>query len=113
MMIAGNGSLERKCKMNDRIIQLFALCLPAILLFAGCAPKDKTSIPVTGAEDAIPAQVEQARVNVLEYVISSSRLANIPPNTDWQFDNRKQLEGEYHFLSGDWLMIVRAADTDH
>ena len=93
--------------MNHRIIQLFSLCMPAILLFAGCAPKDKPFMPVTGA-----AMVEQARKNVLEYVISSSRLATAPPSADWQLDQWEPLEGEYRFRSGDWLMVIWLANAD-
>ena len=93
--------------MNHRIIRLFSLCMPAILLFAGCAPKDKPFMPVTGA-----AMVEQARKNVLEYVISSSRLATAPPSADWQLDNEEQRQGEFHFRSGDWLMVIWLADAD-
>ncbi len=99
--------------MNHRIIQLFALCMPAILLLAGCAPKDKTSIPVTGPQDAsVPAMTERARKNVLEYVISSSRLTTVPTSADWQLDNEEQRQGEFHFRSGDWLMVIRLADDE-
>ncbi len=98
--------------MNHWIVRLVTLGMPVFLLLAACQPKDQAGVPVIGSEVAIPAQVERAHINVLEYVISSHRLANIPPHTDWQFDNREQLEGEYHFLSGDWLMIVWVADIN-
>ena len=113
MIIVAIGPFERKYKMNDRMIRLFTLCMTAILLLAGCASKEQPSIPVTGAEDAsIPAMIEPARENVLEYIISSSRLTNAPPSAEWQLDKDEQLEGEYHFRSGDWLMVVWLADTD-
>jgi hypothetical protein len=87
--------------------------MPAILFLAGCTPKDRPSIPVTGAEDVLtPALVQPALENVMEYVISSSRLANAPSSVDWQLDEGEQLEGEYHFRSGDWLMVIWLADAD-
>ena len=98
--------------MNHRIIYP-TLCLSALLLLTGCLPKDRSFVPVTGAEDAfIPALIEQARGNVLEYVISSSRLAAIPPSADWQLDQSEPVEGKYRFRSGDWLMVIWLANAD-
>ena len=53
-----------------------------------------------------------ARENVLEYVISSSRVPTAPPRADWQLDGGKQLNGEYRFFNGDWVMLVWLADAD-
>ena len=98
--------------MNKRVVRFLALCLPAVLLFAGCRSADQTLISATGAEDIpIPAMVEQARDKVLEYVISSSRLAAAPSGTDWQLDRGEHSEGEYRFRSGDWLMVIWLADA--
>lgn len=98
--------------MNKRVGRFLALCLPILLLFAGCQPADKSVIPVTGGESApVPAQVEMARENILEYVISSSRLATAPPSADWQLDGGEQREGEYRFRSGDWLMVIWLVDS--
>jgi hypothetical protein len=86
------------------------LCV--VLLLTGCQPENKAStIPVTGGENiSAPAVVHLARDNALEYVISSSRLATIPPATDWQLEGDRSPDGEYRFRSGDWLMIVRLAN---
>jgi hypothetical protein len=98
--------------MNYRKLCPFALCMFAFFLLASCASKDQPIIPVTGAEEAtVPALVKQAQENVLEYVISSSQLENIPSSADWQLDYQEPLKGEYHFLSGDWLMIVWLANA--
>jgi hypothetical protein len=98
--------------MSHRTIRLLAFCLPVILALAGCASKDQPSIPVTGKKStSIPAQVELAHENVLEYVISSSRIADIPSSENWQLNNDKQTEGEYRFSSNNWLMIVWSADA--
>ncbi len=97
--------------MNHRLVYL-PLCLLAFLLLTACQPKDQPFIPVTGAEDAsIPMLTKLARENVLEYVISSSRVPTTPPNTDWQLDGGKQLNGEYRFCNGDWVMLVWLADA--
>jgi hypothetical protein len=105
--------LERKYKMNHRLVCL-PLCLLAILLLTGCQSKDQPLIPVTGAEnESISALTELARNNVLEYVISSSRVANAPPSSaEWQLDDGQQLNGEYRFRSGDWTMLVWPADAN-
>ena len=93
--------------MSHRNVHLFVLCIPPILLFARCLPNRQFVIPVTGEETApVPALVEMAEENVLEYLISSSRLAIAPPGTDWQLDDGERQEDEYRFHSGDWLMVV-------
>jgi hypothetical protein len=93
--------------MSHRNVLLFVLCIPPILLLGGCLPNRQFVIPVTGEETApVPALVEMAEENVLEYLISSSRLAIAPPGTDWQLDDGERPEDEYRFHSGDWLMVV-------
>ena len=101
------GIHERKCNMNKRILFSLILCLPVVLWIASCQTTedgDRAIIPVTG-KNAVPATVELARENVLEYVISSSRVANIPPSSEW-ISSGESTAGEFHFVSGDWLMIV-------
>ena len=99
--------------MNHRLAYL-PLCLLAILLLTACQSKDQPLIPVTGAEDAtIPVLTRLARENVLEYVISSSRVPTAPPSADWQLDDGQQLNGEYCFRSGDWVMLVWLADAQN
>jgi hypothetical protein len=99
--------------MNHRLVSL-SLCLLTILLLTACQPKEQPLIPVTGAEDAstISDQTKLARENVLEYVISSSRIPTAPPSTDWQLDDGKQANGEYRFCDGDWVMLVWLADAE-
>jgi hypothetical protein len=90
---------------------LMALCLSAVLLFTGCGNTDQSFIPITGQESGIPAEVELARGQVLEYAASSSRLATALSGLDWQLDDR-QYAGEYRFHSGDWIMVIWRADAD-
>ena len=98
--------------MNHRLVSL-PLCLLTILLLTSCQTNDQPLIPVTGAEDAsIPMLTQLARENVLEYVISSSRVPTVPSSVEWQLDGGKQLNGEYRFRSGDWVMLVWLADAD-
>lgn len=97
--------------MVKRVVRFLALCLPVLLWIVGCQSSDKSFIPVTGKDAAaMPAVVEQARIHVLDYVVSSSRLTNIPKTGNWQLDE-EQTEGEYHFSSGDWQMTVWMADA--
>lgn len=96
--------------MNHRMVCLISLCLSAILLFTGCANTDQSFIPITGQESRIPAAVELARGQVLEYVVSSSGLATALSGLKWQLDD-EQFEGEYRFHSGDWLMVIWQADA--
>jgi hypothetical protein len=99
--------------MNHGIPRLFTLCMPVVLLLAGCQPKLKTFVPVTGVkETTLPALVEQSRASVLEYVLSSSRLATLPSEADWQLDTSQASEGLYRFRSGDWLIMIWLADAD-
>jgi hypothetical protein len=106
------GLFRKEVKMNHRIVCL-TLCLQAILLLTGCLSKEQPLIPVTGAEDAsIPVLTKLTRENVLEYVISSSRMATVPPSAGWQLEDGQQLNGEYRFCSGDWVMLVWPADAN-
>jgi hypothetical protein len=93
------------------MVCLIALCLSAVLLFTGCANTDQSFIPITSEKSRIPAAVELARGQVLEYAVSSSRLATALSGLDWQPDDR-QYDGEYRFHSGDWLMVIWRADAD-
>jgi hypothetical protein len=97
--------------MNHRMVCLIALCLSAVLLFTGCAKNDQSLIPITGQESGITAAVEEARGQVLEYVVSSSGLATALSGLEWQLDDR-QYEGEYRFRSGNWIMVIWSADAD-
>jgi hypothetical protein len=97
--------------MNHRMECLITLCLSAVLLFTGCAMNNEALIPNTGQESRIPTAVEEARGQVLEYVVSSSGLAAAVSGLEWQPDNR-QYEGVYRFRSGDWIMVIWSADAD-
>ena len=97
--------------MNHWIVRCLAACVSVFLLLAGCQSTNQQVVPVTGGEEAMPAHVQLVRENVLEYVISSARLADAPVSTDWQLVEVEPAEGEYYFRSGDWLMIVWSADT--
>jgi len=99
--------------MNKRVALILSMCLSVVLFFAGCQSADQTPIPVSIDDFApIPVQVMLARDHVLEYV-SSSRLPSIPASVAWQLDTEEQLEEEYYFYSGNWLMIIWAADLDN
>ena len=102
--------------MNHGIQRLFSLSFAAALLLAGCQSKgqERTFLPVTGGEAEIsrPAAVELARTQVLDYLVSSARLPNVPQSADWQLDSEAAPEGEYHFRSGDWLMMIQSAATE-
>ena len=92
--------------------RLFVLCLPLILLSA-CKPQASHLVPVTGEmKVSAPAQVEMARNHVLNYVVSSARLANLPQNADWQVEISPRSENEYHFRNGNWLIMIWLADPD-
>ena len=98
--------------MNRWTRSLSSLGIIIILLLTACQTKAQKLLPVTGSKDiSLSAPAELARDNVLRYILSSSRLANLPPGADWQPDAAEQSEGEYHFRSGDWLMLIRSADT--
>lgn len=98
--------------MSHRMIRLLSFCMPAVLVLAACQPKPRTFLPVTGSkESSLPALVVLTRESVLGYVLSSERLATIPPVPDWQLDASKPSETEYRFRSGDWLMLIRLADA--
>ena len=98
--------------MNRWTRSLSSLGIIIILLLTACQPKAQKLLPVTGSKDiSLSAPAELARDNVLGYILSSSRLANLPAGADWQLDAAEQSEGEYHFRSGDWLMLIRSADS--
>lgn len=96
--------------MNRWTRSVFSLGIMIVLLLTACQPKAQKLLPVTGSKDiSLAAPAELARDNVLGYILSSSRLANLPASTDWQLDAAEQAEGEYRFRSGDWLMLIRLA----
>lgn len=96
--------------MNQWIVRLFSLC--AVLLLTGCQPQIQKLLPITGVEEvSLAAPAELARESVLQYILSSSRLETLPPSENWQVEAGEQAEGEYRFRSGDWLMLIRSADT--
>lgn len=98
--------------MNRWTRSVFSLGIMIVLLLTACQPKAQKLLPVTGSKNiSLSAPAELARDNVLGYILSSSRLANLPAGADWQLDAAEQSEGEYHFRSGDWLMLIRSADS--
>jgi hypothetical protein len=100
--------------MNKGTILWLTLCFPVILFSLGCQSPKQELIPITGdVNSPAPEQIKLARDNVLEYIISSSRLADIPGSAEWQLDIERQVNGQYFFHSGNWLMIVWAADADN
>jgi hypothetical protein len=98
--------------MNRWMTCLLIICLPAILLVTACQPRTRAFLPVTGVKEeaSLPALVAMTRGNVLEYLLASARLETIPPVTDWEL--AESLEGEYHFRSGDWLMLIRSGAAE-
>jgi len=90
------------------------ICIAVIFLITGCLSESEASIPITGGLDAsVPVMVGSARDTVLDYVISSARLAAIPSSTEWHLDDKTRAEGDYRFRSGDWLMIVQMAGNSN
>ena len=99
--------------MNHGIQRLFSLCISAALVLAGCQSKERAFLPITGGvEVSRPAAVEMARTQVLEYLLASARLPGVPSSADWQPQTGELPEGEYHFRSGDWLMMIRTAQPE-
>ncbi len=92
--------------------RLFALCLSAVLLLSGCKPQAPVFLPVTGGKAiSAPAQIEMARKNVVHYVVSSTRLASMPEDTDWQLDAQQPSDNQYSFHHGDWLIVILLTDN--
>lgn len=97
--------------MNRWMIGLFTVCIVAVLIVTACQPKAKTLLPVTGGQEvSLYAPAALARDSVLEYIRSSSRLATLPPGTDWELVQGEHPSQEYHFRNGDWLMLVQLAE---
>jgi hypothetical protein len=93
--------------------RMFVLCISIVLLLASCRSQAPAFLPVTGGKNAsAPVQVELARRNVLKYILASSRLASLPQDVDWQMEVSEQSENEYHFRSGDWLIMVWLPSAD-
>jgi hypothetical protein len=98
--------------MNRWMRLLLPIGVPALLLLAGCQSKAQAFVPVTGGDkSSLPEPVALTRANVLEYILASARLANIPPVQEWQLDARQESENEYRFRSGDWLMLISFTET--
>lgn len=96
--------------MNRWTICLLSVCIAALL--AACQPKAQKLLPITGAQEAaLIAPAALARDHVLQYLVSSSRLVTLPPSTDWQLMEGEGPQREYEFRNGDWLMLVRMADS--
>lgn len=100
--------------MNHGIHRWFSLCFTAALMLAGCQSKEQVFLPITGGAEisSRPAAAEVARTQVLEYLLASARLPRVPSSADWQPQVGELPEGEYHFRSGDWLMMIRSAQTE-
>lgn len=93
--------------------RLFVLCLSLCLFLSACKTQGSAYVPVTGEKSsAAPAQVEQARTSVLKYAVSSARLAALPRDVEWELETGREAEEEYRYHNGDWLIVIRLADTD-
>ena len=98
--------------MNRWTGNLFSLGVITALLLTACQPEAQKLLPVTGDQEvSLAAPAELARDSVLDYIVASARLAALPASADWQLEAAMQAEGEYYFRSGDWLMLIRSADT--
>jgi hypothetical protein len=92
--------------------RLFVLCLSLGLLLSACKTQGSAYLPVTGEKSlAAPDQVEQARTSVLKYAVSSARLGSLPRDTEWELETSPGSEKEYRYHNGDWLLVIRLADT--
>jgi uncharacterized membrane-anchored protein len=92
--------------------RLFVHCLSLCLVLSACKPQGSSFVPVTGEESiAAPAQVEQARNTVIKYATTSARLASLPRDAEWELETGRQSEKEYRYHNGDWLIVIRLADT--
>jgi hypothetical protein len=96
--------------MNQRMIRVAAI-FTSVMLLAACQSEAQTFIPLTGSgkNESMPAEVQLARESVFSYVVSA-RFASIPAQADWNLDDGHEVENEYRFRSGDWLMVIWAAD---
>lgn len=94
--------------MNQTIRRFICVLTLGVLLMGACQSESTTVIPITGSSNksTLPARVTLAQQNVLEHVLVS-RLQNLPPHADWQL-HEVQNQKEYHFRSGDWLMVIWA-----
>lgn len=99
--------------MNQSIRRFIGILVLTAFLMGACQSESPALLPVTGSNNksALPAQVSLAREKVLDYVLVS-RLAGVPADADWQL-HEIQDDKEYHFRSGDWLMVIWADDEDH
>jgi hypothetical protein len=94
--------------------RLFALAIPVVLLISACKPQAPSFLPVTGASSvSAPAQVEQARTQVLAYVLDSARLVDLPTDADWKLEANEKSDDEYDYRSGDWLIMIWLPDSSY
>jgi hypothetical protein len=98
--------------MNQSIRRFIGFVVLGVFLMGACQSETPSFMPVTGSNNksALPAQVSLAQEKVLDYVLAS-QLTGIPAFTDWQLQEIKN-ENEYHFRSGDWLMVIWAAEAE-
>ena len=89
--------------MNHKMLRLFMLFVLSTLGVVGCVSSQQAS-NLEGV--VLPAAVELAQVNVLEYVTSASRLPSVPASAEWQLDKDTSSNGKYRFHSGNWLMVI-------
>lgn len=92
--------------------RLFVLSLSFVLLLTGCRSQAPAFLPVTSGDNvSVPTKAEQARKNVLGYVLSA-RLTNMPMDADWQMEAGQKTEHQYRFKNSDWHILVWLTDTD-
>ncbi len=98
--------------MNQRIRRLIAIVVFWGLVMGACQSETPALMPVTGVDNksSLPTQVSLAQQKVLDYVLAS-RLASIPSQADWELQEI-QNESEYHFRSGNWLMVIWMAEKE-
>lgn len=92
--------------MRSRTLCRFVLWLAAWGMLAGCASQGETA---TVGAAAVPAPIRAAQGQVLAYVTSSARLADVPAVDEWLADEDIPPDGSYRFQSGDWRMLVWSA----
>lgn len=92
--------------MNPVAIRFLVLGL-SVALLTGCASKDQIFIPVTGEDTAfVPAEVVSAQDSILDYAPTSSNLDGLPSKFEWHLAEAVPMQGDYHFISGNWEMCV-------
>jgi hypothetical protein len=98
--------------MNPGAIRFLVLGL-VVALLTGCVSVDQAYIPVTGEDVSfVPAEIMSAQDSVQKYAASSSSLDGLPSKLDWHLAEAISMQGEYHFISGNWEMSVEAANAN-